>query len=93
MSFLDIFVKFNRAPSQVVRMRWPAVGEGNQIVLAMFRTHYTHMNLYDIMRESTINRVGSQIHPRRFFEEVDKSPTYLLFQTLLPLFWTLTCMT
>ena len=24
--------------------------------------------------------------------EVDTSPTYLLFQTLLPLFWTLTCM-
>ena len=23
---------------------------------------------------------------------VDTSPTYLLFQTLLPLFWTLTCM-
>ena len=23
---------------------------------------------------------------------VDMSPTYLLFQTLLPLFWTLTCM-
>ena len=23
---------------------------------------------------------------------IDTSPTYLLFQTLLPLFWTLTCM-
>jgi len=25
-------------------------------------------------------------------EGVDTSPSYLLFQTLLPLFWTLTCM-
>ena len=25
-------------------------------------------------------------------KEPDTSPTYLLFQTLLPLFWTLTCM-
>mgnify|MGYP005849731505 CR=1 FL=1 len=31
-------------------------------------------------------------HHSAYWYLADTSPTYLLFQTLLPLFWTLTCM-
>ena len=39
-----------------------------------------------------ISRVDVRLSPFCLLHITDTSPSYLLFQTLLPLFWTLTCM-
>lgn len=68
--FAMIFNKFDRVRTHVERVRRSAAREGDRIVLAMFKAHYTRVNLRDIIRESTIDGVGSQIRSQRFFKEV-----------------------
>ena len=53
--------------------------------------HYTYLKLKMPGPRGVITINGNTEHSLRT-EEHDTSPTYLLFQTLLPLFWTLTCM-